>query len=587
MVTKRPIELTLVYSPEAKTDYAIFHDASAQPGPLHDFNVISQTLSQLNQKIDGHVSDVPIRLSIYSRNVPDLSLIDLPGYIQVTSKDQPLELKGSIAEICKTYLKEPNIILAILPADSDMANSEALHASRIMDPKHSRTIDVITKADLVDPERLESLLNNKDYPLRHGFIAVSSKPLFEQHARKSSRFANLHPMIGIDALKSKIGTVLHEEMLQSISTVKKTILNEIESTRYVLKSRYNSRFISPSIYLNELLGQLKLHLRQLESDECAQWQSRLLHHSLLRYTIDLSHSQLLRMNETKYSDQDGKHLLDQLIRSGIGKKASRLSLDACFASLSMLMKDMDSPLSMHQGTISDILSHSKLLLAGKEYYLSNQIEDAIRPIKSLSRKEHGGSANRATGLDGMEMFFAIYHKCLASRLATIHATFGRERVFRTVKLLDKCPTESAIDGLYINQQLLSGAKEAVQISYRLFLLRQQFESARANSGNGTTPSWLLALNGMVMDIVKSISPLLQYELNYELLDSLCSIGFSHEGDHLGPPDGFSAGLRSSLQLNANKVIQENEDVRLQIELQAKLNRLQALYDDLLKTANSQ
>ena len=588
MVTKRPIELMLVYSPETKTDYAIFDDANVHSGPFYDFEAISQTLSQLNQKIEGHVSSAPIRLSIYSKNVPDLSLIDLPGYIQVTSKDQPLELKGDIAEICKSYLKEPNIILAILPADSDMANSEALHASRIMDPDCSRTIGVITKADLVDPERLEALLSNKDYPLKHGFIAVSSKRLFEQHIKKSPRFSIFNSLIGIDALKSKIGSVLHTEMLQSISAVKKTILNEIESVRYILKSRYNNRFISPSTYLNELLGQLKLHLQLLESDECVQWQARLIYFSLLRYAVDVSHLHLLKTDNTKYNEQNSKYFLDELVRSGIGKKASHLSLEACFSSLSMILKEMDFPLSMHQNTISNILSHSKSFLASKEYFLSNQIEDAIRPIKNLSKKEYSSSVSNTLDLGGLEGFFNVYYRCLTSRLAAIHATFGRERVYKTVRLLEKYPAESAIENLYINQQLLSGSKEAVQISYRLFLLKQQFESVKAGFKSAKSSTWLPALNGMIANIVKSISPLLQYELNYELLDSLCGIAFSQGTDHQSSHGNFPiANSQPSLYLNADEVIRENEDVRLQIELQVKLNKLQTLYENLLKATNSQ
>lgn len=47
------------------------------------------------------VSDIPIELEIYSNNVPDLQLIDLPGYIQISTKNQPLKLREKIQALCE------------------------------------------------------------------------------------------------------------------------------------------------------------------------------------------------------------------------------------------------------------------------------------------------------------------------------------------------------------------------------------------------------------------------------------------------------------------------------------------------------
>jgi GTP-binding protein EngB required for normal cell division len=76
------------------------------------------------------VSGEPIQLRIYSPNVPNLSLVDLPGYIRVPSDKQPLELKNKIVELCRKYLQEPNIILAISAAEVDLANSDSIAESR-------------------------------------------------------------------------------------------------------------------------------------------------------------------------------------------------------------------------------------------------------------------------------------------------------------------------------------------------------------------------------------------------------------------------------------------------------------------------
>src|SRR6185312_4539297 len=96
-------------------------------------------------------------------------------YIQVVGKDQPIELKRKISELCDKYIQAPNVILAISAADTDLANSTALQASRRVDPRGERTIGVITKMDLVDPEKGAAVLGDRQYPLRLGYVGVISK----------------------------------------------------------------------------------------------------------------------------------------------------------------------------------------------------------------------------------------------------------------------------------------------------------------------------------------------------------------------------------------------------------------------------
>ncbi|KAI7633028.1 hypothetical protein KC322_g22473, partial [Hortaea werneckii] len=130
MVTRRPIELTLVNTPKAHAEYGEFPALGL--GKITDFTQVQKTLTDLNLAVPEKdcISDDPIQLRIHSPNVPDLSLIDLPGYIQVEAFDQPTELKTKIQELCDKYIQAPNVILAISAADVDLANSTALRASR-------------------------------------------------------------------------------------------------------------------------------------------------------------------------------------------------------------------------------------------------------------------------------------------------------------------------------------------------------------------------------------------------------------------------------------------------------------------------
>ena len=181
MVTRRPIELTLVNTPPTSDgskpeEYGEFPALGL--GRISNFAQIQQTLTDLNLAVPASdaVSNDPIDLRIYSPHVPDLTMIDLPGYIQIASMDQPEKLKEKIASLCDKYIREPNIILAVCAADVDLANSPALRASRKVDPLGLRTIGVITKMDLVSPESGATILTGNRYPLHLGYVGVVCKP---------------------------------------------------------------------------------------------------------------------------------------------------------------------------------------------------------------------------------------------------------------------------------------------------------------------------------------------------------------------------------------------------------------------------
>lgn len=124
MVTRRPIELTLIHTPDSKEEFADFPQLKL--GKLYSFSKVQKILTDLNLAVSDEecVSSSPIELIISSPHIPNLTLVDLPGYIQVSTKNQPKMLKRKIAELCEKYIQEPNIILAVSAADVDLANSE-------------------------------------------------------------------------------------------------------------------------------------------------------------------------------------------------------------------------------------------------------------------------------------------------------------------------------------------------------------------------------------------------------------------------------------------------------------------------------
>ncbi|XP_031737515.1 dynamin-related protein 1E isoform X2 [Cucumis sativus] len=123
------------------------------------------------------ISPVPIHLSIYSPNVVNLTLIDLPGLTKVAVEGQPDSIVQDIETMVRTYIEKPNcIILAITPANQDIATSDAIKLSREVDPTGERTFGVLTKLDLMDKgtNALE-VLDGRSYRLQHPWVGVVNR----------------------------------------------------------------------------------------------------------------------------------------------------------------------------------------------------------------------------------------------------------------------------------------------------------------------------------------------------------------------------------------------------------------------------
>lgn len=279
MVTRRPIELTLVHTPDdgsgGPSEYGIFPGLGAQK--VTSFPSIQRTLTDLNLAVPSSVavSSDPIHLRIHSPHVPDLTLVDLPGYIQISSMDQPEELKEKISSLCDKYIQEPNIILAVCAADVDLANSAALRASRRVDPLGLRTIGVVTKMDLVPPEQGSTILKGNRYPLHLGYVGVVCKAptgLGSKTIRKGGENPNItgavmrreeaffagenakyfYPpessrrglgtqnmqgkiMVGTDTLRRRLMDVLETSMAGSLNGITNAVQLELEEASYQFK----------------------------------------------------------------------------------------------------------------------------------------------------------------------------------------------------------------------------------------------------------------------------------------------------------------------------------------------------------------
>ncbi|CAL6339733.1 unnamed protein product [Bathycoccus prasinos] len=181
--TRRPLLLQLVHTPtnprsNAPSEWGEFLH---RPGErFTDFEEIRREIDQETNRVTGTnkaVSDQQIRLKICSPNVLTMTLVDLPGITRVPVGDQPKDIEKQIRNMILSYIKRDScLILAVSPANSDLANSDALTLAQLVDPEGLRTIGVITKLDIMDRGTdARAYLKNEVVPLKLGYIGVVNR----------------------------------------------------------------------------------------------------------------------------------------------------------------------------------------------------------------------------------------------------------------------------------------------------------------------------------------------------------------------------------------------------------------------------
>uniref|UniRef100_A0A671NDR9 Dynamin-type G domain-containing protein n=1 Tax=Sinocyclocheilus anshuiensis TaxID=1608454 RepID=A0A671NDR9_9TELE len=135
-----------------------------QPAEIEDAVLNAQIV--LAGKGEG-ISHKMITLEIQSRDAPDLTLIDLPGIARV--------IKDLIEKLIK---RQETISWVVVPANIDIATTEALQMAFRVDSTGQRTLGILTKPGLVDKGMEETVVrtvNNQVIQLKKGYMIVKCR----------------------------------------------------------------------------------------------------------------------------------------------------------------------------------------------------------------------------------------------------------------------------------------------------------------------------------------------------------------------------------------------------------------------------
>lgn len=241
IVTRVPLILRLCQLPSSSREE--WGEFDHLPGKkISNFEEIRTEIIRQTNVLAGPeaIANKPIQLSLFSSHHVDLTLVDLPGLVMNATAGQPKDIDVQIFNMVNTYISSPNtIILAICPANTDIATSQALRLSREKDPNGERTVGVITKIDLMDKGTdCLKILQNQEYPLTHGFVGVVCRSqqsindrVSMEVAKKEERiffskspvYSSVAEQCGIDYLRKKLNLLLMNHIRATIPELKRRL----------------------------------------------------------------------------------------------------------------------------------------------------------------------------------------------------------------------------------------------------------------------------------------------------------------------------------------------------------------------------
>eukprot|EP01069_Polyplicarium_translucidae_P010847 Polyplicarium_translucidae@DN3402_c1_g1_i2.p1 len=260
IVTRRPLELRLKHitaEAEGNVAWGVFEDAP--DAKIFDFEAICAGIQHRTDDVAGNnkgIVDGKIVLSVYGTHVPDLTLIDLPGITRVPlqNTDQTDNIEAETRDMATRYAQdERTIILAVIPANADIATSDALQLARRVDPEGLRTIGVVTKIDIMDAgTNAVRMLKGEDVPLKLGFVGVRNRSQADVEAKLSigrireieeqffsshTAYSKLPPaMTGTNSLIRRLTEILFGHVMKTLPEIRTEIDSRVREIRAKLKS---------------------------------------------------------------------------------------------------------------------------------------------------------------------------------------------------------------------------------------------------------------------------------------------------------------------------------------------------------------
>ncbi|KAK7178145.1 dynamin family protein [Paraphaeosphaeria sporulosa] len=216
---------------------------SAEDLDLGDVIESAKKCMGINDDTKVFSSDI-LRLELSGPEQPHLTLVDLPGLFEASSRSQSDSDSATVKSLVLRYMRSPrSIILAVVSAKNDFNNQSITRYSRQIDPSGLRTLGLITKPDTLhkgsDSESFYielaqnkevqfklgwHVLRNRDYTTRNS--SLQDRNLTEKLFFASGAWGSLNSsQVGVHSLKLRLSKILKDQILLQLPDV----LSQIQS----------------------------------------------------------------------------------------------------------------------------------------------------------------------------------------------------------------------------------------------------------------------------------------------------------------------------------------------------------------------
>ncbi|XP_049893069.1 interferon-induced GTP-binding protein Mx isoform X3 [Epinephelus moara] len=262
IVTRCPLELKMKRKKEGEEWYGKISYQGCEE-EIEDPSDVENKIREAQDEMAGvgvGISDDLISLEIASPDVPDLTLIDLPGIARVAVKGQPEDIGKQIKGLIQRFItRQETISLVVVPCNVDIATTEALKMAQEVDPDGERTLGILTKPDLVDKgteDMVVEIVHNEVIHLKKGYMIVRCRgqkeitekvSLTEAIEREKAFFrdhVHFHTLYNegqatVPKLAEKLTLELVHHIERSLPRLEEQIEDKLEQTQAELE-RYGS-----------------------------------------------------------------------------------------------------------------------------------------------------------------------------------------------------------------------------------------------------------------------------------------------------------------------------------------------------------
>lgn len=216
-------------------------------------NISTETAHSLGTCQNGILTKNAICIRLYSKTVPNMTFVDLPGLTMtaLVSQGQPDDICEQIRDLIRSYNNKRTIILLVCATRADLEADAAMDFCKKM-TNGKRIVGCLTKPDLCENnEKVVAYLNREcppDLNLEHGYFVVKCKTKSDQMMSEVYRAENefFKSKKAFDRVSDrtgvlKLGEFLHELVVDKIFKLLPELQIELRKLKSDAEKEYGSK----------------------------------------------------------------------------------------------------------------------------------------------------------------------------------------------------------------------------------------------------------------------------------------------------------------------------------------------------------